>query len=224
MIDAIWEILLRIFTYFFAVNAPMTIMILGLGVGLWYYLRVREASILQPLELANHKAQLIKLQMDMAERLLDQLHAKLYGLYRHQRRVALESQGMSTTEARDHLEMDMATFMHSLQLWGVHGVIRSEIRSFFRDNHLADRNEADFREYLIRRKSDVWTAMVAAISEYWFSGMVSPSRSDMYDIHEQNQNDILGLIEEIFVLGRKIAIEYHEKLTPKVKKKLWGLF
>jgi hypothetical protein len=219
MIDAIWEILVKIFDYFFAINAPMTIMIIGWSGGLWYYLRMREQSILQPLEVAKHKSILIKIQMDMAERILDRLHAMLYGLYRHQRRVALEAQGMTTTEARDHLEMDMPTFMHSLQLWGVHGAIRSEIRSFFRDNHLADRTEKDFKDYLNVRKADVWTALVAAMNEYWFSGMTSPSRSDMYDVHEQNQNDILDLVEEIFVEGRRIAIEYQEKLSPKIRQK-----
>jgi hypothetical protein len=41
----------------------------------------------------------------------------------------------------------------------------------------------------------------------------------MYDVHEQNQNDILDLVEEIFVEGRRIAIEYQEKLSPKIRQK-----
>lgn len=217
MADAIGEIILRIFDYFFSQNAPMTIAMFGITLANVVYLRNKEYSIVLPLKVSKIQAELIKLQMDMAEKYLDSLHAKLYGLYRHQRRIALESQGMTTTEARDHLEMDMPTFMHSLQLWGVHGVIRSEIRSFFKDNHLADRDEENFRAYLERRKDDVWTAMVQAMNEYWFSGMTAPSRSDIYDCHEENKKDILLIVEGIFIEGRRMAIEYKD--TVDVRKK-----
>jgi hypothetical protein len=221
MWDAVSYIVVQIFDYFFAQNAPMTVMLIGLGAANFMYLSQREKHILVPLKVEKAQSELIKRQMDMAEYPLEKLHSKLFGLYRHERRMALEAQGMSTTEARDHLEMDMHTFMHSLQLWGVHGVIRSKVRQFFKENHLADKDDNEFKVYLERRKKDVWNAIVQAMNEYWFGGMTAPSRSDMYDCHEKNQDDIMRILEEIFIEGRVMAIKYQAGLK-KSGFRLWG--
>jgi len=222
MTDAVGHMMTQIFDYFFAQNAPMTIMITLILVGVFVYFRYWATLVLRPLRISEAKSELIKRQMDMAEAPLDRLRGKLYGLYRHERRLALEAQGMSVTEARDHLDADMHTWMHSLQLRGVHGSLRAEIRKFFRDNHLATRNEEDFRKYLAQRTQDIWAVMVEAMNMYWFSGMTNPSRSDLYDAHEKNQAMVFEIISEILIEGRKLAIEYQAELSTE-KKPLWGI-
>lgn len=227
MIDFIFEQLGKIFDYFFAVNAPMTIIVLGLTGGLFYYLKSREASIVRPLEIANHQAILLKKQMDNAENPLDELRSKFYGLYRHQRRLGLEKSGMTVDEARFQLDADKDTFLHSLQLRGVHGALRNEIRAYFRENHLADKSEAEFENYIEKRKKQVWTVVVNAMNDYWFPGMIDPSRSDMFDVHEESRDSLLRIVEEIFREGRRIAQDYRAEIASKESRRwlsLRGIF
>jgi hypothetical protein len=209
MIDFVWNALISIFDYFFAQNAPMTILILVAGIASFHILRTRELRILKPLEAEKNAAGLLKEQMQLVEDNLDDFHATLYGLYRKERKKYV---------GRDSLEMDSDTFMHSLQLWGVQGKIRNEIRRFFRDNHLADKTDSEFHVYKDMRKEHVWSQVVKGINEYWFGGMVEPSRSDMYDIHQENKDKILSIIDKIFDQGRDKAIEYRRALQKNQRR------
>jgi hypothetical protein len=206
MIDIFVTIALRIFDYFISQNAPMTIaIVIGCG-SLYLYLNKRERMILEPIEQSKYAADLMKLQMNMLDDSLDRLHSVLYSIYRAVRKRMMEEDG--DDKARDNLEYDTFVFMHSLQLWGVQGAIKNEVRRFFRENHLASMDEDKFNAYLTFRTDQMWTKLIQVIDEYWFSGMVRPNRSDLYDIHEKERDRIMSVIRDILTAGRKIAIEY----------------
>lgn len=213
--DYLLKILYNIFEYFFKLNAPMTAMVVALTGTLVMYLKSRESSIVRPLEVSHHQQTLLKKQMDNSEGPLEEARAKLYGIYRHERRLGLEKTGLTTDEARFRLDNDIETHTHALQLKGVHGVLRNEIRTFFRDNHLADKSETEFEAYVEKRKKQMWTVLVETMSEHWFSGMTDPSRSDLFDVHEVNKDAIFRIMEDIFREGRQIAVKYQESMGQK---------
>lgn len=217
MTDFIWNALTSIFDYFFQQNAPMTITILVASLTVAISLKRRENRILEPLEADKNAKKLLQLQMEHTDDKADALHAKLYALYRDERRRRLEDAGVP--DPRAHLEMDWQVFMHSLQLWNVADEIKNEIRKFFRDNHLAEKNDEQFHVYKDMRLAQVWTRMEKAINIYWFSGMNAPSRSDLEDIHNKNKSDILKIVEEIFDDGRVIACQYKKLLDNNNKKR-----
>jgi hypothetical protein len=216
MIDFIWTALTNTFSYFFAQNAPMTIVVLLATVTSTVALRRRERRIIEPLEADKNAKRLLQLQMELTDDKVDQLHAVLYGLYRHERKLRLEQTGVPNPRA--HLEMDWQTFMHSLQLWTVVDEIKNEIRRFFRDNHLAEKTDEEFHVYKDLRRGQVWTRMVKAMNVYWFSGMTAPSRSDMFDVHEKNKKVLFEIVDHIFDEGRRIAVQYKKMLDQKDKR------
>jgi hypothetical protein len=223
------DVLVSIFDYFFQQNAAMTILVSVIAgaayFAYWKYKRDDKKrkeeieqehetrvkylidKVITPLSLRDRKNELIKLQMQYADDALDELHGYLYGLYRTSRKEQLEAEGCDT--ARSELDMDFEVFLHSLILWGVHDRVKSEIRGFFRDNHLASMTDPEFHVYLENRMKRVWTKMVKAIDEYWFGNTSGPNRSDIFDLHDSNKDSILKIIEDVFIEGRATAIKYH---------------
>ena len=219
MIDFLWNILTDVWTYFFQTNAPLTIFVSMFIAGSTYHYRQKERTLVQPLVINENARRLLQLQMDLADDTINELHAYLYGLYRHERRLAMEAGGVA--DGRAYLEMDWQTFMHSLQLWGVVEEIKTEIRKFFRENHLAERSTAEFTIYKDMRKRQIWSRMIKAMNSYWFSGMGIPSRSDIYDVHEDNKDKIFEIIDRVFDEGRDIAIQYRD--VADSRKKTWSM-
>lgn len=225
------EVLVSIFDYFFQQNAGMTVLITVVaGIGYFAYWKYKRDAkkrreeleeehservkdlidrVITPLSLRDRKNDLMKLQMEYADDALDEFHGFLYGLYRTARKEQLELEG--DIDARGNLDMDFEVFLHSMVLWGVHDRVKSEIRGFFRDNHLASFSEVEFKVYLDNRMKRVWTRMIKAMNEYWFGNTSGPSRSDVFDLHDNNKEAIMKIIEDIFLEGRQVAMRYHQE-------------
>lgn len=213
MLNTIAYIIKTIFDYLFAQNTPLTIMMFSMAGMMVWYLRKREQQIIGPMEQSKNAAELLKLQMTMVDDSMDELHAYLYGLYRHERKLALQAEG--NPDPRGTLEIDWQTFMHSVQLWGVHAIIKNELRKYLRDNHLSDKSEDEFQIYMELRLRNIWARFILAVNEYWFSGMDKPNRSDLYDTHEKNKDQILRIIKDIMIESRRIAIKFKQMKTAK---------
>lgn len=219
MADVIWTAITNTMDYFFDQNAPMTVVIVIMGVSSYLFLKQWRHHVLRPLEDSANTSALLKLQMQIVEDSLDEFHETMYDIYKRARESYLARDASPDNVVV--LEMDMQTFMHSLELWGVQGVVENEIRKFFRDNHLAEKTEAEFEIYKDMRKRHLWNRMVKTLNRYWFGGHTNPTRAELATIHLERKEDILATIDEIFIEGRRLAIDFQN--AQKKKKKVFSI-
>lgn len=101
--------------------------------------------------------------------------------------------------------------VYRLCLRSIYEDLKDYVRICFRENHLSDKTESDFKEYVNLKIDDVFQKTTELLNELYKGKIVTRSM-----VHKSNQ-DILPilrvLLSEIFYKAREISISTQEQIT-----------
>ena len=169
------------------------------------------ARIIQVQEEASRKIQhiedilLVRDQMNYAEERMDAIEAILLPVFLRELRKVKggDRDGLVTT----HEAVDYRNCLSILR-----EKLLTVARVMFRENHLAEKTEADFHAY-VQAKKQLFTRRATAVLNDIFPPETDPSREDVYEANKEVERELDAEVEALIREGRRIAIGKLEEIA-----------
>lgn len=187
----------------------VVISLLFLLLGGLYYFVFCKLPLRSPLLFAPY---IVKEQMDNADEFLEEIENDMLSIYLKMRKDA--KAGCSTGLIFDD---ETRRFQVLSKFLGYK--MKSLIRYFFRENHLAEMPETEFNRHISER-SDLIMRRLRETYNMWYISGDSPTSEEFYDVFLTDyRHKMKNKLQEMFREGREISKKFQDK---KFKKKFFN--
>ena len=146
--------------------------------------------------------QLVRLQMEYAETAMDDIKSEAYS---HYLKIRKEKLG-----GKELLSHDRDAHHYKSTLYQVSDSTKDLVRYFFRQNHLSEMSDAEFKIHVAKRTDKIVTRLTDDLSLLYYPNS-DPDRIELYDYNLLHVIPSVRLaVEDVFEEGRKLAIQFYK--------------
>lgn len=157
----------------------------------------------KPLQCLRGRAgacELVRLQMEAAEKVISKKKAEAYSQYLSIRKIKLGGKGS--------LAKDQDSLHYKSVIYQVADGVKDYVRYFFRENHLAEMSDAEFELHIEKRAETIITEARELLELLYYS----ESEPDIIELYDYNKKHLVPSlkdgVKEAFRTGRKLALKF----------------